>query len=64
MAASSLDNAAPTVYQVTSERQMADLDFVDDVDDPIDSREVFGMENGVVCGVYIVRAIVDGGGLC
>lgn len=50
MAASSLDNAAPTVYSVTSERQMADLDFVDDVDDPIDSREVFGMENGSPVG--------------
>ena len=39
-----LDNANPTVYSATKERELLPDDENDDVVDKIDSREVFGKQ--------------------
>ena len=37
----SLDNANPEVFQASSERPVTASELDDDVEDPIDSREIF-----------------------
>lgn len=43
MAAPKLDNAAPTVYESTKERELVEADYDDEIEDAIDQREIFGM---------------------
>lgn len=43
MAGEQLDNAAPTVFESSKGREITDADFDDEVEDPIDQREIFGM---------------------
>ena len=40
--AAKLDNAAPTVYDESKEREILPSELMDDVEDPIDKREIFG----------------------
>jgi hypothetical protein len=42
MGGDKLDNEAPKVFESSKERDITDADFDDEVEDPIDQREIFG----------------------